>query len=176
MRRVTQSGSVEGELVQRAYTPVSQSATEGYLELLVKLYLPDQHYPTGGKMSWYEFTVDSPVLFINGYCSLFNELQIGDSLEMRGPLGSFTWIGGGVASWKGIKRKVRNVIMICGGSGKHISSPFLFLHGLSSSYTGITPIIQVLRGILLDGEDTDTAIWLLYANKTEDDIRTGFFA
>lgn len=46
-------GLGDGELVQRAYTPVSHAGAVGYLDLLIKLYLPDQHYPNGGKMSWY---------------------------------------------------------------------------------------------------------------------------
>ncbi len=35
---------------------------------------------------------------------------------------------------------------------------------------GITPIFQVLRSVLEDPDDQETRIWLLYANKTEDDI------
>ena len=35
---------------------------------------------------------------------------------------------------------------------------------------GITPIFQVLRSVLQDSDDQTTKIWLLYANKTEDDI------
>jgi nitrate reductase (NAD(P)H) len=45
----------------------------------------------------------------------------------------------------------------------------------SSQYTlllhkGITPIIQVLRAIIQDNDDTQTKIYLISANKTEEDI------
>jgi len=81
----------------------------------------------------------------------FHELAIGDCVEMKGPLGSFTWEGPGMARWKGIQRKVKNIGLICGGSG-------------------ITPILQVLRAVLHNQEDKQTRLWLLAANKTEADI------
>jgi len=40
-----------GDLVQRAYTPVSRESETGVLDLLVKLYLPSIGFPEGGKMS-----------------------------------------------------------------------------------------------------------------------------
>lgn len=40
-----------GDLVQRAYTPVSRESETGVLDLLVKLYLPSVGFPEGGKMS-----------------------------------------------------------------------------------------------------------------------------
>lgn len=49
------------------------------------------------------------------------------------------------------KRHVKKFGLICGGSG-------------------ITPILQVLRGILQDTSDTTTEIWVLDANRTIDDI------
>jgi nitrate reductase (NAD(P)H) len=42
---------VEGELVQRAYTPVSPADAKGYIDLLIKLYLPNDKYSMGGKMT-----------------------------------------------------------------------------------------------------------------------------
>lgn len=35
---------------------------------------------------------------------------------------------------------------------------------------GITPIIQVLRGVIHDVEDLETKLWMINANKTIDDI------
>jgi NAD(P)H-flavin reductase len=49
--------------------------------------------------------------------SCFAELEVGDEIELKGPLGSFEWLGKGVANWRGVKRKTRNIGMICGGSG-----------------------------------------------------------
>ncbi|KAL4079389.1 hypothetical protein J3A83DRAFT_4409606 [Scleroderma citrinum] len=123
-----------GELVQRAYTPVSQQGAIGFIELLVKLYLPSKDFPIGGKMT-----------------TGFHQLALGDIVQLKGPLGSFIWNGQGLANWKGSDRKFKEVGMICGGSG-------------------ITPILQVLRSIFLDALDTETKVWVISANKTEQDI------
>jgi hypothetical protein len=42
--------------------------------------------------------------------------------------------------------------MLCGGSG-------------------ITPILQVLKGVIEDPEDTETEMWCIDANKSIEDIR-----
>ncbi|KAJ1309428.1 hypothetical protein OPQ81_006204 [Rhizoctonia solani] len=123
-----------GEMVQRAYTPVSRERELGHIDLLVKMYLPTDEYPQGGKMS-----------------VGFHQLVIGDTIELKGPLGSFVWNGNGVALWKGLERRVRNIGLICAGSG-------------------ITPILQVLRSVLEDDTDHDTRLWLLDSNRTEQDI------
>ncbi|GAA5887933.1 hypothetical protein JCM6882_000807 [Rhodosporidiobolus microsporus] len=125
---------VEGELVQRAYTPVSRQGARGYLDLLIKVYFRTPAFPEGGKMTLG-----------------FEELQVGDIVEFKGPLGSFEWVGKGTCRWRGVKRKVKHIGMICGGSG-------------------ITPILQVLRGVLHDPDDTTTTLHILNANKTEADI------
>ncbi|KAI6043890.1 hypothetical protein EDC04DRAFT_3056554 [Pisolithus marmoratus] len=122
-----------GEVVQRAYTPVSREGAVGSIEFLIKLYLPPAHSP-GGKMT-----------------TGFHQLKLGDTVQLKGPLGSFTWNGLGVANWKGSERKVKEVGMICGGSG-------------------ITPILQVLRSIFNDAGDTETRVWVISANRNEEDI------
>lgn len=48
----------------------------------------------------------------------FEELQVGEYVEFKGPLGSFKWLGGGVAEWRGVQRPVKKVGLICGGSGE----------------------------------------------------------
>ncbi|GAA5820633.1 hypothetical protein JCM11251_003085 [Rhodosporidiobolus azoricus] len=125
---------LEGELVQRAYTPVSRQGARGYLDLLIKVYFRTSAFPEGGKMTLG-----------------FEELQVGDIVEFKGPLGSFEWIGSGACRWRGVQRNVKHIGMICGGSG-------------------ITPILQVLRGVLHDTSDTTTTLHILNANKTEADI------
>lgn len=123
-----------GEIVQRAYTPVSREQEVGHIDLLVKMYLPTDEYPQGGKMS-----------------VGFHQLVVGDAVELKGPLGSFVWNGNGVAMWKGVERRVKNIGLICAGSG-------------------ITPILQVLRSVLEDDRDQVTTLWLLDSNRTEQDI------
>lgn len=40
---------------------------------------------------------------------------------------------------------------------------------------GVTPILQVLRGIFQDKDDYETRVWLIDANRTEKDICKIFF-
>jgi nitrate reductase (NAD(P)H) len=49
--------------------------------------------------------------------SLFDRLEIGHEIQLKGPIGSFTWLGKGEVLWKGNKYKPRSLGMICGGSG-----------------------------------------------------------
>lgn len=65
------------------------------------MYFPNVGYPDGGKMTM-----------------AMQELFVGDEVEMKGPFGSFEWKGRGKASWKGKERTVKEVGMVCGGSGK----------------------------------------------------------
>ncbi|KIJ15906.1 nitrate reductase [Paxillus involutus ATCC 200175] len=123
-----------GEVVQRAYTPVSREGAVGFIDFLIKLYLPSREFPAGGKMT-----------------TGFHQLVLGDIVELKGPLGSFIWEGQGTANWRGIERKVDEIGLICGGSG-------------------ITPVLQVLRSVLDDNSDTTTKLWMLNANRTEEDI------
>ncbi|EJD52506.1 nitrate reductase [Auricularia subglabra TFB-10046 SS5] len=123
-----------GELVQRAYTPVSRQNTTGSIEFLIKLYLPCEKYGTGGKMS-----------------VGFDSLVPGDQVELKGPFGSFIWQGRGTALYRGVESRYEEIGMVCAGSG-------------------ITPIVQVLRAILDDAEDSTVRVWLICANRTEADI------
>ncbi|KAG6809936.1 hypothetical protein H0H92_014018 [Tricholoma furcatifolium] len=127
-------GQTTADLVQRAYTPVSRRNDRGFIDLLVKIYYPNQEFPLGGRMTLG-----------------FDELAIGDSVELKGPLGHFVWLGEGLASVHGTERRVRQIGMICAGSG-------------------VTPILQVLRGILVDTINNDTNVWLLDINRDLDDI------
>jgi len=126
----------EGKAVSRPYTPVSSDDDAGYFDLVIKVY------PTG-KMSQH-----------------LKALPVGQSIEVRGPLGSLHYQGTGRFS---IMRKhpetqrespkdykVSRVGMIAGG-------------------TGITPCMQVIRDVLKHSRDK-TQISLIFANVTEGDI------
>ncbi|KJR81880.1 nitrate reductase (NADPH) [Sporothrix schenckii 1099-18] len=79
-----------------------------------------------------------------------NKVPIGTALEFKGPVGKFEYVGRGVASIGGEKRPVSSFVMICGGSG-------------------ITPILQVLRAVACDADDT-IPFTLLDGNRNEQDI------
>lgn len=71
---------VNGELVMRAYTPTSSDKERGYFDLVIKVYKPNEHpdFPAGGKLT--------PHL---------DSLQLGDSIEVKGPVGHFSYLGRG---------------------------------------------------------------------------------
>lgn len=97
----------------------------------------------------------------------FNLLQVGDTVELKGPVGSFVWEGKGKSSWRGAVRKVNEIGLVCGGSGKWLlDQP---ARRTLIAVSGITPILQVLRSIIHDTSDT-TQLYFISANKTEHDI------
>jgi nitrate reductase (NAD(P)H) len=57
-------------------------------------------FPLGGKMS-----------------AAFEQLAVGDDIELKGPIGSFEWINAGLYRWRNTERKTKSVGMICAGSG-----------------------------------------------------------
>lgn len=106
----------DGKQLARSYTPTSSNKDTGRLELTIKIY-------EGGKLTpW------------------LSKLNIGDTVEIRGPKGEMKYH----------KNLVKELGMIAGG-------------------TGITPMFQIIRRICEDPRD-DTKTTLLYANKTEGDI------
>jgi nitrate reductase (NAD(P)H) len=77
-------------------------------------------------------------------------LQVGAKIDFKGPIGKFEYLGRGVTAVNGKQRKVSRFIMICGGSG-------------------ITPIFQVFRAVMLDKEDT-TYCTVFDGNRLVEDI------
>lgn len=120
------------ENIIRSYTPISQTNSLGTVDMLVKIYFPT---PTtkGGKMTM-----------------AVENLAIGSTVEFKGPVGKFTYLGKGKFSLSGRERSAKSFRMICGGSG-------------------ITPIFQVLRAVVQDPDDATTCI-LLDGNRSEKDI------
>ena len=108
---------IDGKTVSRSYTPISNNRDRGRLELCIKVY------PDGALTGHY----------------LVN-LNIGDTVEFRGPKGQMRYRKG----------MAKSIGMVAGGSG-------------------ITPMYQVLRAICEDRTDS-TTVSLLYANNTENDI------
>ncbi|XP_062110766.1 nitrate reductase [NADH]-like [Humulus lupulus] len=77
-------------------------------------------------------------------------LSLGSFLDVKGPLGHIEYLGRGQFSVHGQPKFAKKLAMLAGG-------------------TGITPIYQVVQAILKDPED-DTEMFVVYANRTEDDI------
>lgn len=101
MRVKTTNTSGEVETIQRAYTPFSGNTQKGSIDILIKLYLPCEAFPEGGKMS----------------CKL-HQLRVGeDFVEFKGPLGHFSYEEGGIVKIHKRCRRINNVAMIAGGSG-----------------------------------------------------------
>jgi nitrate reductase (NAD(P)H) len=77
-------------------------------------------------------------------------IPVGHFVDFKGPIGKFEYIGRGVCAVNNVKRNVKRFIMICGGSG-------------------ITPIFQVLRAVMIDKQDPTTCV-VLDGNRLFEDI------
>lgn len=140
-QHIYMNAKVNGKLVVRPYTPTSSDDELGYVEFMIKVYFANVHpkFPEGGKMSQH-----------------LEGLEIGDTMEFRGPQGLITYEGKGKFFTKADKKdepkehNVREVGMIAGG-------------------TGITPMLQIVKDVLKH-EDDPTKVWLIFANQTADDI------
>jgi len=106
----------DGAYFMRSYTPTTSDDERGYFDLVVKVY-------ENGKMSKHMDT-----------------LNIGDTIELRGPKGKYTYAPGSKFS----------LGMLAGG-------------------TGITPMLQIIRAIHKNKADK-TSVSLIYANVNRDDI------
>lgn len=123
---------VSREATIRSYTPVSQATERGYMDVLVKVYF-DEKEKKGGKMT-----------------QALDALPIGHSVDFKGPIGKFEYLGGGRCAINFVERTVKRFVMICGGSG-------------------ITPIYQVLRAVMQDHSDP-TRCLVLDGNRLLEDI------
>lgn len=140
-KHIMLSATINDQLVVRPYTPISSDEDIGFFELVVKIYFKNtnERFPDGGKMSQH-----------------LESLSIGDTIDVSGPKGRITYLGNGKFSVKeNVKatetfRQAKQLGLIAGG-------------------TGITPMLQVVRAILTNPEDT-TKVSLLFANQTENDI------
>mmetsp|Transcript_10155 Transcript_10155/g.30953 ORF Transcript_10155/g.30953 Transcript_10155/m.30953 type:complete len:209 (+) Transcript_10155:1-627(+) len=119
----------------RPYTPMTDDETPGHVDLLVKVYFANEHpaFPEGGKMSQH-----------------LDAMKIGDTIDVKGPLGEFVYLGRGEFTYHGKPHRCSRISMIAGG-------------------TGLTPCYQVANAVLRDSEDR-TQVKLLYANRTPADI------
>lgn len=123
---VTQEGII------RSYTPMSETTAKGYLDILIKVYF-DTKERKGGKLT-----------------KALDGIPIGHSIDFKGPIGKFEYLGRGTCSVNKVERTIKRFIMVCGGSG-------------------ITPIFQVLRAVMQDKEDNTECV-VLDGNRLLEDI------
>ena len=123
---------VTREAIIRSYTPISETSKAGFVDVLVKVYF-DTKEQKGGRMS-----------------QAMESLPIGHFVDIKGPIGKFEYLGGGVCTVQGARRSIKHFVMICGGSG-------------------ITPIYQVLRAIMQNKSDP-TRCTVLDGNRLVEDI------
>ena len=123
---------VTREAIIRSYTPISETSKKGVMDVLVKVYF-DTKERKGGKMS-----------------QAMDSLPIGHFVDFKGPIGKFEYRGRGLCAVNGKERRIKNFLMICGGSG-------------------ITPIYQVFRAIMQDKEDSTRCV-VLNGNRLLEDV------
>lgn len=123
---------VTRDAIIRSYTPISDTNMKGFMEVLVKVYFAT-NTTKGGKMS-----------------TAMDSLPIGHSVDFKGPIGKFEYLGRGLCAINEKRKNVTRFVMICGGSG-------------------ITPIFQVFRAVMLDKGDTTHCI-VLDGNRLVEDI------
>jgi NAD(P)H-flavin reductase len=114
------------KMVARAYTPTSSDEDVGEITLLVKVY-------PQGVLSQH-----------------FVSLSPGDCVQVKGPLGSWEYLGRGNFLEKKTLHCVRHFGLLAAGSG-------------------LTPVLQVIYAVLRNPDDS-TTLSLLFSNKTEEDI------
>lgn len=133
---------IDGELIIRAYTPVTSDDNYGYVDLVIKVYHKNVHpkFPNGGKMSQY-----------------LDSMKFYDKIAFRGPTGKLKYLGNGKFNIKKLQKDPSKTIvankvnMIAGG-------------------TGITPMFQLIRDILSRSDEQHIKLALLFANQSENDI------
>jgi nitrate reductase (NAD(P)H) len=124
------------ESIIRSYTPISEVTATGHVDMLVKVYFSNKNTGNkGGKMS-----------------QAMDALPVGHFIEMKGPIGKFTYLGQGRCLIGGHEKgkHVKEFVMICGGSG-------------------ITPIYQVFRAVMRDKDDPTHCV-LFDGNRLLEDI------
>jgi len=121
---------------KRSYTPVTGDEVVGTVTFVIKVYKAGIHpkFPEGGKMSQY-----------------LDSLQIGDTIDMKGPKGHLHYVGKGQFTVKEL--------------GKPLEKRWGMHFGMIAGGTGITPCVQVIEAMVRDEKDTCT-ISLLYANQS----------
>lgn len=142
---------VTREAIIRSYTPISSPSQCGSMEILVKIYFPR---PASGPASASASAAVGEGERGGKMSLALDSLPLGHFIDFKGPIGKFTYLGPGLVSLNNAQPPatplIKTFYMICAGSG-------------------ITPIFQVLRSILLNPSDS-TQCLVLDGNRLEEDI------
>jgi len=132
-KHVFLSADVKGEMVMRRYTPITSDHDIGCIKFVIKAYPPCERFPIGGKMSQH-----------------LDALEIGQTIDIRGPIGEFDYIKDGEFIIEHDKCKATHFNMIAGG-------------------TGITPVMQIASEILRNPDDP-VKMSLIFGCREEGDL------
>lgn len=127
------SAVINFETVMRRYTPITSDYDIGCVKFVIKAYPPCERFPLGGKMSQY-----------------LEALNVGDTIDMRGPVGEFDYYGKGKFLKEHEECHATHFNMIAGG-------------------TGITPVMQIAAEVLRNSDD-ETKISLVFGARIEGDL------
>nr|XP_020040008.1 LOW QUALITY PROTEIN: NADH-cytochrome b5 reductase 2 [Castor canadensis] len=151
------SARIDGDVVLRAYTPISSDDDRGFVDLLIKIYFKNvhPHHPEGGKMTQY-----------------LENMKTGDTILFQGPSGCLFYCGPGSQTKAA---EARSIFMFLGRLAikthktSESENKLVYHLGMFAGGTGITPMLQLIRHITKNPSD-NTRISLLFANQTEEDI------
>jgi len=138
-----------GANVMRAYTPLGHGP--GYVDFVIKVYFANVHprFPDGGKLT-----------------QLLDEIKVGDTIDVKGPLGEYIFSAGATLP-NGLPRPAdAPPLFTHTPSGE--KTPFTSI-GFIAGGSGITPVLQTATA-LVSSPQTRVEIWILYANRTQEDI------
>jgi len=133
--------TIDGTVVKRSYTPITENKNSNYVDVLIKEYPKSEQHPNGGLMSQH-----------------VHSLTPGALLNVWGPRGKIQYHGKGKFVLREDKetgdftetKSTAHIAMLAGG-------------------TGLAPMLQVIRAVLGDKNDT-TKVTLIFANRAERDI------
>ena len=64
----------DGDSIFRSYTPISRVDQKGYMDLLIKVYFPNEIFPKGGELSQY-----------------LHNIKVGQKVRVSGPKGKLSY-------------------------------------------------------------------------------------
>jgi len=127
---------IAGNHVSRPYSTISSVGTKGKMDFLIKIYRPDQTDARSGLFTTY----------------LEENVDVGDSILVEGPLGKIKYRGYGIFDI----------------NGKSSTQQKIKRFGMLGAGTGVTPLFSLAQASVMSGDGVD--ITMVLSNKTKNDI------